>query len=65
MKKVLTKLTETGASEETIKEFKTNAPAAVKKILANYDNYDVLMGQSMDGDAMYVFHACRMTQFGN
>jgi hypothetical protein len=54
MKKVLTKLTETGASEETIKEFKTNAPAGVKKILANYDNYDVLMGQSTDGDAMYV-----------
>lgn len=26
----------------------------MKKILANYDNYDVLMGQSMDGSAMYV-----------
>ena len=54
MKKVLTKLTEKGAPQETIDEFKKGAPAAVKKILANYDNYDVLMGQSMDGDAMYV-----------
>jgi hypothetical protein len=26
----------------------------MKNILANYDNYDVLMGQSMDGSAMYV-----------
>ncbi|KAL4786342.1 Mss4-like protein [Aspergillus varians] len=54
MKKVLQTLTAKGASAETITEFKTNAPAAVKKILANYDNYDVLMGQSMDGDAMHV-----------
>ncbi|KAL4806708.1 TCTP family protein [Aspergillus unguis] len=54
MKKVLGKLTEKGAPAETIDEFKKNAPAAVKKILANYDNYDVLMGQSMDGDAMHV-----------
>ncbi|GKZ35575.1 hypothetical protein AbraIFM66950_006274 [Aspergillus brasiliensis] len=54
MKKVLTKLTEKGASKETIDEFKAGAPGAVKKILANYDNYDVLMGQSMDGDAMHI-----------
>ncbi|KAL4891597.1 Mss4-like protein [Aspergillus ambiguus] len=54
MKKVLAKLTEKGADEATINEFKTNAPAAVKKIMANYDNYDVLMGQSMDGDAMHI-----------
>ncbi|KAL2823053.1 Mss4-like protein [Aspergillus granulosus] len=54
MKKVLAKLQEKGAPAETITEFKTNAPAAVKKILGNYDNYDVLMGQSMDGDAMHV-----------
>ncbi|KAE8355964.1 Mss4-like protein [Aspergillus coremiiformis] len=54
MKKVLGKLQETGASEATISEFKSGAPAAVKKILGNYDNYDVLMGQSMDGDAMHI-----------
>lgn len=54
MKKVLTKLQEKGAPAEKIDEFKAGAPAAVKKLLANYDNYDVLMGTSMDGDAMYV-----------
>ncbi|EAU34180.1 conserved hypothetical protein [Aspergillus terreus NIH2624] len=54
MKKVLQKLQEKGADEATINEFKSNAPAAVKKILGNYDNYDVLMGQSMDGDAMHI-----------
>ncbi|KAL2827614.1 Mss4-like protein [Aspergillus cavernicola] len=54
MKKVLAKLNEKGASKETVDEFKKNAPAAVKKILGNYDNYDVLMGTSMDGDAMHI-----------
>lgn len=54
VKGVNNKLKEKGASEETIKEFQAKAPGAVKKILANYDNYDVLMGQSMDGNAMHV-----------
>lgn len=54
LKKVMKKLEEIGAPAESIAEFKAGAPAAMKKILANYDNYDVLMGQSMDGDAMYV-----------
>ncbi|KAL2006886.1 hypothetical protein VTN00DRAFT_9554 [Thermoascus crustaceus] len=54
VKKVNNKLKEKGASEETIKAFQAGAPGAVKKILANYDNYDVLMGASMDGDAMHV-----------
>ena len=62
MKKVLQKLEANGASAETISTFKAGAPNAVKKILANYDNYDVLMGSSMDADAMYVsffpFDAC-------
>lgn len=53
VKKLLKKLEETGAPAETIEEFKKGAPVALKKITANYDNYDVLMGQSMDGDAMY------------
>ena len=39
---------------EAEKVWKTKAAGAMKKILANWDNYDVLMGQSMDGDAMYV-----------
>jgi hypothetical protein len=48
------KMEENGVPKESIDEFKAGAPAAMKKILANYDNYDVMMGQSMDGDAMYV-----------
>lgn len=58
VKKVNNKLKEKGASEETIKQFQAGAPGAVKKILANYDNYDVLMGSSYDGDAMYVPLSC-------
>lgn len=54
MKKVLTRLQEKNAPAEKIEEFKKGAPGAVKKILGNYDNYDVLMGSSMDGSAMYV-----------
>lgn len=34
--------------------WKKKAAGAMKKIIANWDNYDVLMGQSTDGDAMYV-----------
>lgn len=54
VKAVNTKLKETNASAETIKAFQAGAAGAVKKILANYDNYDVLMGQKMDGNAMHV-----------
>ncbi|KAJ5226489.1 TCTP family protein [Penicillium chermesinum] len=54
VKKLLKALQDSGASEETIAEFKSGAAGAVKKITGNYDNYDVMMGQSMDGDAMHV-----------
>ncbi|KAJ6031653.1 TCTP family protein [Penicillium herquei] len=58
VKKILKKLEEGKAENkvtaEAIAEFKGGAAAAIKKISANYDNYDVLMGQSMDGDAMHV-----------
>ena len=40
--------------EEAEKEWKAKAAGAMKMILANWDNYDVLMGQSTDGEAMYV-----------
>lgn len=54
MKKVMDTLKSSGADEATIKEFTSGAPAAVKKILGNYDNYDLYMGESMDAEAMYV-----------
>jgi hypothetical protein len=50
---VLEKLKEQGKDEEA-KAFQTGAPGAVKKILANYDNYDLYIGESMDVGSMYV-----------
>jgi len=52
-KKVMDKLTEAG-KEEQVKEFKSTAPAAVKKILGNFDDYDLYKGESMSEDSMYV-----------
>ena len=51
-KKVLDKLKET--DPEKAKEFQATAQNAVKRILANYDNYDLYMGESMQEDSMYV-----------
>ncbi|KAJ5552016.1 Translationally controlled tumor protein [Penicillium sp. DV-2018c] len=44
----------TEEADEAEKEWKKKIAGAMKMILANWDNYDVLMGQSMDGDAMHV-----------
>jgi len=52
-KKVLDKLKESGKTEEA-KAFQAAAPGAVKKILGNYDNYDLYMGESMEEGSMYV-----------
>lgn len=54
LKKVLEKLKANGASDEKIKDFQATAQGGVKKILANYDNYDMYMGESMEEDSMYV-----------
>ncbi|KAE8337384.1 translationally-controlled tumor protein [Aspergillus arachidicola] len=54
MKKIKDYLKEKGASDEEIKEFETNANTAAKKIIANYKNYDVYVGESFDGEAMQV-----------
>lgn len=43
---------ENGTSEEEIKTFQGGAQAAMKKMISNYDNYDVLMGSSMDPNGM-------------
>jgi len=53
LKKVSTTLKEAG-KEEDAKAFQAGAPAALKKILANYDNYDVYQGESMEEGSMYV-----------
>jgi hypothetical protein len=54
MKNLTDKLKEKGASEEEVKKFQTEAQAAAKKILGNYDNYDIYQGESMHEGAMYV-----------
>ena len=45
---------EKGSSDEDVKAFQTEAQAAAKKILGNYDTYDFYTGESMEEDAMYV-----------
>lgn len=52
-KKVLEKLKAQGKDEEA-KAFQAGAPGAAKKILANYDNFDLYMGESMEEGSMYV-----------
>jgi len=54
MKNLVEKLKEKGTPAEEIKKFQSEAPAAAKKILANWDNYDVYQGESMEEGAMYV-----------
>lgn len=54
MKKVNEALKAKGAGDDKIKEFQTGAQAAVKKILANYDNYDMYIGESMEEGSMYI-----------
>lgn len=52
MKKVNEKLKEQGKSADEIKEFQTGAASAVKKILGNFDNYDMYIGESMEEGSM-------------
>ncbi|KAI1619700.1 Mss4-like protein [Exophiala viscosa] len=54
MKGLTEKLKELGKSEEDIKKFQSEAPAAAKKILGNWDNYDIYQGESMAEGSMYV-----------
>ncbi|KAL9623013.1 MAG: hypothetical protein Q9160_002732 [Pyrenula sp. 1 TL-2023] len=54
LKNVLEKLKATGASDEKIKDFQATAQGGVKKILGNYDNYDMYIGESMEEGSMYV-----------
>ncbi|ETI19728.1 hypothetical protein G647_08741 [Cladophialophora carrionii CBS 160.54] len=54
MKALTEKLKEKGTPEEDIKKFQSEAPAAAKKILGNWENYDIYQGESMDENGMYV-----------
>jgi tRNA A37 threonylcarbamoyladenosine synthetase subunit TsaC/SUA5/YrdC len=52
MKKVKEGMKERGADEEKIKSFESNAQAYAKKIIANFKDYEFLIGESMDPDGM-------------
>ena len=55
MKKVKETMTTNGASEDEVKEFEKGAQGFAKKIIANFKDYEFLIGTSMDPDAMYVY----------
>lgn len=54
MKKVKEQLKANGASDDTVKEFETGASSYAKKVVANFKDYEFLIGESMDPDGMYV-----------
>jgi hypothetical protein len=54
MKKVKETMTANGASEDEVKEFEKGAQTFAKRVVANFKDYEFLIGPSMDPDAMYV-----------
>ncbi|PNS15153.1 hypothetical protein CAC42_8154 [Sphaceloma murrayae] len=54
MKKVKDAMKTRGASEEEIKTFETGASAFAKKIVANFKDYEFLIGESMDPDGAVI-----------
>jgi len=52
MKNIKKKLEENGKSAEEVKAFETGAGAYAKKIIANFKDYEFLIGESMDPDGM-------------
>lgn len=56
MKKVKEGLKERGASDEEVTAFEKGAQGFAKKIIANFKDYEFLIGESMDPDGMYVWN---------
>ena len=54
MKKLVELMKAAGKGDDEVKEFQTGAQAAAKKILGNWDNYDVYKPESMDEGSMYI-----------
>jgi hypothetical protein len=54
MKAVKAKLTEQGKSADEITAFEKGAQGFAKKVIANFKDYEFLIGESMDPDAMCV-----------
>jgi hypothetical protein len=56
MKTVKAKLVEKGAPAEEVSCFEKGAQAFAKKIVANFKDYEFLIGESMDINGMYVIN---------
>ncbi|KAJ5304004.1 uncharacterized protein N7443_003664 [Penicillium atrosanguineum] len=54
LKAVARQIAANGASRETLREFQSGQGPAIKKIMDNWDNFDVFMTPSMDVQGMYV-----------
>jgi len=54
MKKVKEHMSANGASEDEVKEFEKGAQTFAKRVVSNFKDYEFLIGNSMDPDAMYV-----------
>ncbi|ETN42683.1 uncharacterized protein HMPREF1541_01840 [Cyphellophora europaea CBS 101466] len=54
MKALTKKMEEVGKSKDEVKEFQTGAQEGIKKIIANFKDYDVYKGESLDDDSMYI-----------
>lgn len=52
MKKVKEAMKEKGASEDEVATFEKGASTFAKKIVANFKDYEFLIGESMDPDGM-------------
>jgi hypothetical protein len=52
MKNIKKKLEENGSSAEEVKAFEKGAADYAKKIIANFKDYEFLIGESMDPDGM-------------
>ncbi|KAK4948295.1 hypothetical protein LTR10_012829 [Elasticomyces elasticus] len=54
MKKVKETMKANGASDESVQEFEKGAQGKAKEIVANFKDYEFLIGESMDPDGMVV-----------
>ena len=54
MKKVKEALKQKGASDEDVTAFEKGASTFAKKIVANFKDYEFLIGESMDPDGMVI-----------
>jgi len=57
MKKIKESMSASGASEDEVKEFEKGAQTFAKRVVGNFKDYEFLIGNSMDPDAMSVI--CR------